>query len=150
MMLRVISVFGFLIAVIGMAFWALQPEGNPEGEVARAECDLLAGPCIWSTPEGQWQVSLESRQGSPAQHLYSLAVEAPGAPERFLAVLRGRSMYMGEYPVPLKQQSDSRFVAEFEAPLCATGSEMVWQIDLQSGQEKLGSVSPILFFQAKT
>ncbi|QBM17002.1 hypothetical protein MARI_11060 [Marinobacter sp. JH2] len=149
-MLRVLGVFGFLIAGIGMTFWAFQYSGDSEEEVARAECDLLAGPCAWNTSEGQWQVSLEPQQGAPAQHRYVLNVEAPGAPDRFLAVLRGRSMYMGEYPVPLRQQSVTRFVAEFEAPLCATGSEMVWQIDLQSGQKKLGSVSPILFFQAKT
>lgn len=149
-MLRVLGLSGVVIVVAGMAFWALQYSGGAEEEVARAECDLLAGPCVWNTPEGQWQVSLEPQQGAPAQHLYALTVEAPGAPDRFLAVLRGRSMYMGEYPVPLKKHASNRFGAEFEAPLCATGSEMVWQIDLQSGQEKLGSVSPILFFQAKT
>ena len=148
-MLRVLGLSGVVIAVVGMAFLALQYSRDAE-EVARAECDLRAGPCVWDTPDGQWQVSLAPQKSAPGQHLYKLAVEAPGAPDRFLAVLRGRSMYMGEYPVPLMQQSDAQFGAEFEAPLCATGSEMVWQIDLQSGQKKLGSVSPILFFQAKT
>lgn len=148
-MLRVLGVAVVLMTVIGTAFWALKYPEDAEEEVARPECDLLAGPCNWSTPEGQWQVSLTPQVGKAGQHLYALTVETPNAPDRFLAVLRGRSMYMGEYPVPLKQESATHFQAEFEAPLCATGSEMVWQIDLQSGQQPLGSVSPILFFQAK-
>lgn len=149
-MLRVFSVSIALIAVIGLAVFASQYLGDAEEEGVRSECDLLAGPCTWSTPEGEWRVSLKPQQDSAGEHLYALNVDTPAAPARFLAVLRGRSMYMGEYPVPLQRQSTSHFTAEFEAPLCATGSEMVWQIDLQSGQQILGSEAPILFFRAKT
>ncbi len=147
-MFRVFGVSIVLIAVIGLAVFASQYMGDSEEDVARPECDLLAGPCTWDTPEGQWSVSLIPQQGGAGKHLYTLNVKSPGAPDRFLAVLRGRTMYMGEYPVPLQRQSATHFVAEFEAPLCATGSEMVWQIDLQSGQQKLESVPPILFFRA--
>ncbi|MBJ6137862.1 hypothetical protein [Marinobacter litoralis] len=148
-MLRVLGVSGFLIAVIGIAFWALQHADDTGEDVARPECDLLAGPCSWTTPEGQWQVSLKPQLVSMGAHRYELVVETPSAPDRFLAVLRGRSMYMGEYPVPLQRQSSTQFRAEFDAPLCATGSEMVWQVDLQSGQQPLGTESPVLYFQAK-
>ena len=80
---------------------------------------------------------------------YQLTVNAPMSPGRFLAVLRGESMYMGEYPVPLRQDENGKYSAHFTAPLCTTGSEMVWRVDLQKGQKPLAETAPLkLVFQA--
>lgn len=71
------------------------------------------------------------------------------APERFLAVLRGESMYMGEYPVPLMPDDKGGWNARFTAPFCTTGSEMQWRIDLQSGQRPVGAPPARLTFWAR-
>ncbi|MDK9557854.1 hypothetical protein QQF73_09490 [Marinobacter sp. M216] len=56
-------------------------------------------------------------------------------------------MYMGEYPVPLRRQVDGSYVGSFTAPVCSTGTEMVWRIDLQQGQEALESIPVKMVFR---
>lgn len=151
-MLRVIVVVGFLLGLISVAVlgsrW-LQTSGNGAPVTSQPVCDLLAGPCGWETEAGHWQVDLHV-MGDEGQGIeYQLTVHAPTAPERFLAVLRGESMYMGEYPVPLRKENDGQYSAHFTAPLCTTGSEMVWRVDLQKGQQPLSETVPLkLIFQA--
>jgi len=111
-------------------------------------CDLLAGPCTWSTEDGIWQVTLTPGGDSDQGQLYQLDVVVPQAPDRFLAVLRGENMYMGEYPVPLVREEPLEYRATFTAPFCTTGNQMVWRIDLQDGQSLIKSVPSVLVFQA--
>ncbi|WP_372965667.1 hypothetical protein [Marinobacter sp.] len=149
-MLRLVGVFVFFVAIAALIVFGPSYFGNHvESEASYPECDLLAGPCTWTTSEGEWTVSLEPGQDEPLGQLYHLEVSSPSAPDRFLAVLRGQSMYMGEYPIPLRPQASSVYAAEFTAPLCSTGTEMVWRVDLQSGQKKLGSMPLTLVFRAQ-
>ena len=80
---------------------------------------------------------------------YRLSIDASEAPDRLLAVLRGESMYMGEYPVPLTRGEDGVYTARFTAPVCTTGSDMIWRIDLQDGQQALERPAVKMVFQAR-
>ncbi|MFO8141265.1 MAG: hypothetical protein R6T87_05125 [Marinobacter sp.] len=115
----------------------------------RPTCDLLKTPCEWTTADGDWRVTLVSTEPGTQGMEYRLSVAVPKAPDRFLAVLRGQSMYMGEYPVPLVRQEPLTYQARFTAPFCTTGTDMIWRIDLQDGQEKLDNVPWTLVFTAR-
>jgi len=80
---------------------------------------------------------------------YQLTVVTPERPERFLAVLRGESMYMGEYPVPLGNRTGNEYSARFTAPFCTVDATMTWRIDLQQGQQPIGNIPVKLVFQAE-
>ena len=152
-MLRAIVVVGFIVGLISVGMFGfgwLQTTDDQVTDRSQPACDLLAGPCAWEMESERWQVDLEV-MGDQGQGLeYQLTVQAPTAPDRFLAVLRGESMYMGEYPVPLRRSGDGEYSAQFTAPLCTTGSEMVWRVDLQEGQQPLVEKAPLkLVFQAR-
>lgn len=152
-MLRTIVFVGFLLGLISVVVvgsrW-LQNSSSTAQVSDQPVCDLLAGPCEWGTEAGHWQVSLQVTAYDGQGTQYQLIVHAPAAQERFLAVLRGESMYMGEYPVPLRQGENGQYSARFAAPLCTTGGEMVWRIDLQKGQQPLSETVPLkLVFQAR-
>ena len=152
-MLRAIVVAGIIVGVISVVLlgsqWLQTADSDASGNDYPV-CDLLAGPCEWQTETGLWKVDLNVMVNGEQGTEYLLSVDAPKALERFLAVLRGESMYMGEYPVPLRREDDGRYSAHFAAPLCTTGSEMVWRIDLQRGQQPLSETVPLkLIFQAR-
>lgn len=152
-MRRAIAVLVFIIAlslfsVLGTRW--LQSEDSQAVIASLPTCDLLAGPCEWQMEAGRWQVALEMLGDEGQGKEYLLTVHTPATPNRFLAVLRGESMYMGEYPVPLRQQESGIYTAHFTAPLCTTGADMVWRIDLQEGQNQLTDSVPLkLVFQAQ-
>jgi len=58
-------------------------------------------------------------------------------------------MYMGEYPVPLVREESLEYRARFTAPFCTTGSEMIWRIDFQDGQDLIENVPSTLVFRAE-
>lgn len=151
-MLRAIVVAGIIVSIILLGLFGfrwLQTAQNEAPGAGKAVCDLLAGPCEWQTETGLWKVDLDDMVEGEQGKEYRLTVHAPKAPERFLAVLRGESMYMGEYPVPLRREDDGQYSAQFAAPLCTTGSEMVWRVDLQQGQQPLPETAPLkLIFRA--
>ncbi len=112
------------------------------------ECDLMSAPCQWQGDSGAWSVQLEVDQVLDQGTEYRLTIVTDSAPERFLAVLKGESMYMGEYPVLLVQDSPGHYSAQFTAPVCTTGSDMIWRIDLQSGQRPLPDIPVKMIFRA--
>ncbi|WP_309044547.1 hypothetical protein [Marinobacter sediminicola] len=152
-MLRAILISGFvlglaIVAVLGVRW--LQTPDNGAVAVALPACDLLGPTCEWETGSGVWNASLQNIGDKGQGTEYQLTVSAPVAPERFIAVLRGESMYMGEYPVPLRRGDNGQYSAQFVAPLCTTGTEMVWRVDLQSGQQPLLESVPLkLIFQSE-
>ncbi|MGO1461070.1 MAG: hypothetical protein ACTHYN_06865 [Marinobacter sp.] len=152
-MVRIIVVVGFILALITAAmlgFRWLQLGDDHLAGTDKPDCDLLAGPCEWDTKAGHWQVDLTVLDNHELDAEYQLTVHSPIQPERFLGVLRGESMYMGEYPIPLRQDGEGKYSAFFNAPLCTTGSEMVWRVDLQEGQQPLAEPAPLkLVFQAE-
>ncbi|MBW4933217.1 hypothetical protein [Marinobacter sp. F4206] len=151
-MLRAAMTVGLILALVATAVFVprmLSNNGQEEWGGPNVPCDLLAESCSWSSRSGLWTVDLEVLDTDGQDTEYRLTVVSPEPPERFLAVLRGESMYMGEYPVPLRRQVDGTYVARFNAPICSTGEEMVWRVDLQQGQERLKGIPVKLVFQAR-
>jgi hypothetical protein len=155
-MLRAIALTGLILGLIAVAVFGPGMLGDAGDDQHRgsgnasARCDLLQeGPCTWSNSSGDWEVSLgklgEGSQGTE----YRLTVATPERPERFLAVLRGESMYMGEYPVPLGNREGSEYSARFTAPFCTVDATMTWRIDLQQGQKPIEDIPLKLVFQAE-
>lgn len=150
-MLRPLLIVGLILSLLATAVFVprmLGTAGQDEGAAATAECDLLKDVCTWSDQAGQWAVELEILSEESEGARYQLVVDAPAPPERFLAVLRGESMYMGEYPVPLRRRVDGSYLARFTAPVCTTGEDMRWRIDLQRGQALLEDIPVKMIFQA--
>lgn len=150
-MLRAYLAIGLLIGVIAITVFNSDDDtpwfGGGESS-GRSSCDLLTEACTWSTREGQWSAALEAGEAGEQGVEYHFELTAPIEPERFLAVLRGESMYMGEYPVPLTKEEDGQYSATFTAPFCATGTEMIWRVELRSGQQPLDTGEERLTFNA--
>lgn len=150
-MLRAAMIVGLILALVATVVFVprmLRNNGQEEWGGATVPCDLLAERCTWSSRDGQWTVELEVPEEGQPEAQYRLTVVSPEPPEQFLAVLRGESMYMGEYPVPLRRQVDGSYVGRFTAPLCSTGDEMIWRVDLQRGQKPLKGIPVKMVFQA--
>ncbi|KEF32401.1 hypothetical protein D777_01035 [Marinobacter nitratireducens] len=152
-MFRAIAIVGLIVGLVAAVVFGpryLQNDSSSEtAGIDRPACDLLAGPCTWADERGDWRMVLKPLGDDGQGQEYRLEIDAPVEPVRFLAVLRGESMYMGEYPVPLKRVASRTYEARFTAPVCTEDNAMVWRIDLQSGQAPLqggGSMKPI--FQA--
>lgn len=151
-------------AILGPKYLELHDRGSHEkagdqpvaGDYTQT-CDLLATPCVWTSGEARWEVELTEISGSAESSAensaegaeYQLSIKTSESPERFLAVLRGESMYMGEYPVPLKESAHGVYQARFTAPVCTVDSTMIWRIDLQSGQSPIVSQQAKLTFEAE-
>ncbi len=155
-MLRGIALLGLVLGLIAAVVFGPRMLGDAGDGVkqsgssqAMAECDLLAGPCQWTTPAGQWEAALDTLGEGEQGIEYQLTVTTPERPERFLAVLRGESMYMGEYPVPLGNRTENQYSARFSAPFCTVDATMTWRVDLQQGQEAIGDIPLKLVFQAE-
>jgi len=148
-MVRAIVIVGLVIGAIVLAMLGSRLLDTAKDTADRPECNLLAGACDWTTQEGEWRVSLQEMEEGIQGMEYSLEVSVPKAPDRFLAVLKGQSMYMGEYPVPLVREAPLEYQARFTAPFCTTGADMIWRIDLQDGQETLENVPWTLVFKAQ-
>ena len=142
----IVGLMGALMSALIVGPRLLKSVDGSNAPVAQGTCDLMAGPCEWRTDEGQWKVALDLLPDGQ----YRLHVVSPLRPERFLAVLRGQSMYMGEYPVPLASQEGGHYQARFAAPVCSTGGDMVWRVDLQQGSEPVPGVPRVLTFQARS
>ncbi|MFO7528398.1 MAG: hypothetical protein R6W86_06285 [Marinobacter sp.] len=152
-MIRAIAVTGLIIGLVALLVFGPRFLSSPvSDEVSRADlprCDLLERDCQWEGEEGTWLVELEPLGEGDQGTEFQVTVNAPEAPDRFLAVLRGESMYMGEYPIPLKHQGGETWTARFTAPFCTTGSEMEWRIELQSAEEPVGGNPMKLTFWAR-
>lgn len=157
-MLRTIVATGLILALIGIAVFGtrllddLGQKQMGDNPALRETCNLLKqDACGWSTETADWKVTLNAlEEGSQSgqNKEYRLTVVTSERPERFLAVLRGESMYMGEYPVPLGRQTGDEYTARFTAPLCTVDDTMIWRIDLQQGQAPIKPMPLKLVFQA--
>lgn len=148
-MLRTIVMVSLVAVTIALVVFGLRYMEIAGNAAEQPQCDLLEGACEWTTSEGAWRVTLIATEPSAQGMQYRLLLTVPKSPDRFLAVLRGQSMYMGEYPVPLVREELHEYQARFTAPFCTTGADMIWRIDLQDGQEKLKNVPWTLVFRAQ-
>src|SRR5690554_2199614 len=115
-MLRVIVVSGFVLGLLAAAVFGsgwLQTSDKQPSAKAQPVCDLLESSCEWETETGMWTVELQVVSDDGQSTEYQLTVATPAAPERFIAILRGESMYMGEYPIPLRLSDAGQYSARF-------------------------------------
>jgi hypothetical protein len=143
---------GLIIVLIAVAVLALRwLDGSISEKTGQqtSTCNLQQSECDWQQQGQSWRVSLSDiTTDNDTENNYRLDIVAPGAPQPLLVVLRGESMYMGEYPVPLVRNGNN-YYAEFSAPFCTTGDAMIWRVDLQKGMTPLADQPPFrLVFQA--
>lgn len=164
MVFRSLAVVVLIVGLVAVAVlgprWLMsvgQEEAmNDPGKVSGDDCQLLASSCDWSHDDQHWQVTLSRLQTDGDGDQLELRVATNADPQRLVAVLRGESMYLGEYPVPLRLVSSGQgenearpeWVARFTAPYCTVEPDMIWRIDLQQGQEALQGMPGKLLFEA--
>lgn len=154
-MLRAIAVVVLIVGLIALAVlgpgW-LMSTGSEKTSPNRV-CDLDQGPCQWTMMGSPWIAELERGMVGDQGQEYRLRLHTRSGPDRFLAVLRGESMYLGEYPVPLRQTGSEGGInvweARFTAPFCTTEPDMTWRVDLQQGSQPLKALPVKLVFQAE-
>ncbi len=116
-------------------------------------CNLNSGPCQWKMDGKPWVAELEQGKAGEQGQEYLLRLHTSYDPDRFLAVLKGESMYLGEYPVPLNRTETDAGIhiwqATFVAPFCTTDPEMLWRIDFQQSNGALDPLPVKLVFEAE-
>ena len=140
-MLKIILTATALIVFTALSFlgpsWLMSDADDQVGETVIV-CNVLKDNCQWSIDGKQWEAELSKvgREAGNTEYRFSVATEETYP--RMLAVLRGDSMYLGEYPVPMTRSgsanADGKQVwnTRFTAPFCTTDPEMTWRIDLQA------------------
>lgn len=146
--LKIGLIIGLIAVAVLVLTWLDNLSSEKTGQQASA-CNLQQSDCDWQQQGQNWRVSLSDiTTNQDTENNYRLDIVAPGAPQPLLVVLRGESMYMGEYPVPLVRDGND-YYAEFSAPFCTTGDAMIWRVDLQKGMTPLAGQAPFrLVFQA--
>ncbi|MDF0750210.1 hypothetical protein NLU14_08195 [Marinobacter sp. 71-i] len=157
-MLRALVAVLAIIGVIALGIfgprWLMSEDRAPadQGEVL---CDLLNDTCSWEQQGRNWQAQLkkEGVQGQGTE--YHLTIKTDSSQPRLLAVLRGESMYLGEYPVPMARaglapdDGGQLWEARFTAPFCTTDPKMTWRVDLQAGMDQETAMPVKLTFIAE-
>lgn len=147
----IVLIIGFVAVAVFGPGWLMS--SNSDALVETPVCDLNAGPCQWKMNGKPWVAELEQGKVGEQGQEYLLRIHTSYNPDRFLAVLKGESMYLGEYPVPLKRaESDAGihiWQATFVAPFCTTDPEMLWRIDFQQSNSDLDPLPLKLVFEAE-
>lgn len=160
MLYRAIAVVALIVGLLAFAVlgprWLTSGKPGDPSSAPTAECRVIQGPCEWQSDGVRWSVSL-TRVGTASEgDRLRLEVVTDARPQRLLAVLRGESMYLGEYPVALRAvpagaQSGAAagtWTATFVAPFCTIEPDMTWRLDLQDGSEALTGAPFKLVFAA--
>lgn len=150
-----------VLAIAGVvALGVFGPRWLMSGDTGRAnhgavECDILSNTCQWAEQGKSWQARLQKNGIQAEGTEYLLTVQTATNQPRLLAVLRGESMYLGEYPVPMTRAGRAPdgegqlWEARFTAPFCTTDPYMTWRIDLQAGMDKTIDMPVKLTFVAE-
>ena len=138
------------LGVFGPRLLMLDP-GKQSGEGV-VECNVLKDQCQWTQQGNHWDAQLMKMDGESGDTEYHLSVKTDASQQRLLALLRGESMYMGEYPVSMTRAEVAEdgdtylWEARFAPPFCMMDPDMTWRIDLQTGiGEKPESPMKLIF-----
>ncbi|MDL0429533.1 hypothetical protein QPM17_00205 [Marinobacter sp. TBZ242] len=157
-MLRALVAVLAIVGVVALGVFGprwLMSDADGQADQGVLSCDLLNDTCQWTQQGTLWEAHMEKEADNADGTVYQLSVETDENLPRLLAVLRGESMYMGEYPVPMTRTGPAEdggsklWEARFTAPVCTTNPEMTWRVDLQSGMEKPIDMPIKLTFQAE-
>jgi len=146
----VLVIIGGVAAAVFGPKW-LRSVTDPEPE-SREACELDRGPCQWKMNGVTWVAELERGEIGNQGREYRLRLHTGAGTDRLVAVLRGESMYLGEYPVPLSETGSDGGIAiwqaRFTAPFCTVDPDMTWRIDLQQGSRSMDQLPVKMMFQA--
>lgn len=132
----------------------LMSDNDSQSATGMNSCDVLNDTCLWTQQGNLWDARLVEDGIREDGTEYRLSVTTNMKSQRLLAVLRGESMYLGEYPVPMTRAglaedgSGQLWEARFTAPFCTTEPDMTWRIDLQTDMESEADMPLKLTFQA--
>ncbi|WP_339799538.1 hypothetical protein [uncultured Marinobacter sp.] len=147
----VIVILGLLVAlmVFGPGYLEQdtlnQTSGSPDW-IELPECRPLVESCRWGSGEDQGEITLERIGDSPSGPELRLTLNYPGAVTSPLLILKGESMYMGEYPLRLQRLAGGqRFRVTFTPPFCSTDPHMTWRAELSDDGDRLAIPFRILF-----
>ncbi|WP_228260769.1 hypothetical protein [Marinobacter orientalis] len=150
----VIAIAGVgILGFFGPRWLMTQADNQPDN--SGAVCDLLNDTCQWTQQGNDWDARLVKNGVQAEGTEYRLTVSTDRNLPRLLAVLRGESMYLGEYPVPMTRAgvapdgSSQLWKARFTAPFCTTDPEMTWRIDLQQAVDMKPQMPVKLTFEAE-
>lgn len=153
-LVAVIAILGVVVLGIFGPRW-LMLDNDRQDDQSVDVCDVLSDTCRWTQQGNHWDAHLE-KNGVQAEGVeYRLTVKTNMNLPRLLVVLRGESMYLGEYPVPMSRAgvapdgSGQLWEARFTAPFCTTEPEMIWRIDLQTGADTEADMPVKLTFKAQ-
>lgn len=141
------------LGVFGPRWLMVDADGRSSQSLER--CDVLYDTCRWTQQGSHWDAHLIQDVSREQSGEYRLSVKTNKELQGLLAVLRGDSMYMGEYPVPMTRAgvaadgSGELWEARFTAPYCTTEPEMTWRIDLQTGMDRKLDMPVTLTFRAE-
>ncbi len=132
----------------------LMSDNDSQSAPGMDDCNVLNDTCRWTQQGNLWDARLveDGVRGDGTEYL--LSVKTNMKSQRLLAVLRGESMYLGEYPVPMARAglaedgSSQLWEARFTAPFCTTEPDMTWRIDLQPDMESEADMPLKLTFKA--
>lgn len=149
--LTVVIIIVGLIALLVLGPRYLRHVSEPsEGDAAEvATCDLDFQSCEWSTVDGTWSLSLVEAGAGGSGRILTVEVP-PGVVEDqpLIAVLKGHSMYMGEYPIPLSPNGPSgQLTGNIDPPVCSQDPDMIWSVTLRAGQTPI-EMNTTAIFQA--
>lgn len=157
-MLRALVAVLAIVGVVALGVFGprwLMSDADGQADQGALKCDLLNDTCQWEQQGSHWSAELEKADVEAEGTVYQLSVTTDESQPRLLAVLRGESMYMGEYPVPMTRAgaagdgNGELWEARFTAPVCTTDPGMTWRIDLQPGMEQEFQMPLKLTFQAE-
>lgn len=141
------SVFLLVLLLALVAATVLGPRRlMPDQALTETEesCDPLTRSCDWSDSDGDWKVSLQRQHSEGTARQLRLEVKATAAVSGLTAILRGETMYLGEYPVPLTPGDTAGvWQANFTVPVCTLDDRMLWRIDLYHGPTPGVALSPL-------
>lgn len=142
----IVALFIGLVAVMVLVPDYLAREDGAGDISSLPACRALAGPCEAQSGNDTVRVSLKrigERAGEPELHLTLYHNSVQSAP---VAVLKGDSMYMGEYPLPLRTTAEpGRYETVFTPPFCTIEPDMTWRIELRADGERLSLPFRVLF-----
>ncbi|WP_092024080.1 hypothetical protein [Marinobacter zhejiangensis] len=124
----------------------MELSGN-QPETDQPACNLAHEPCTWDVDGSHWQASLTQLPDEQGSARFRFSIKTNATIERMHGVLRGESMYLGEYPVLLTySDSEQEWQGVFTPPVCTVQDIMVWRIDLElPGRPALNAGQRLLF-----
>jgi hypothetical protein len=138
-----------LIAAIGSSQWLGSAPSVTLTAPLDTTCDLQAGPCASSIPDGGRIMLSIAPHPIPLLRPLQLNVKVEGLDARMVEVdFAGVNMNMGYNRHVLVAQSPGQYTGEASLPVCISG-RMAWQASVIVSTGKIKAVAPFRFVTSR-